>query len=179
MIKQVFIINGSGGVGKDTFIDMIPTYELLSKGENLSAYIKNLDIGNYSSVSKVKEIAKAIGWDGGKTEKDRKFLSDLKVLCTEYNNMPFNSMKEKVSEFINSDFNALFIDIREPNEIEIAKQAFNAETVLVKRDSVMHITSNMADANVYNYQYDYIIENNGDISDLNNTAKMFVDKLFN
>lgn len=163
-MKKIFILNGSGGVGKDTFVDLV------------SNYIPTI---HFSSVTKVKEIAKAIGWDGGKTEKDRKFLSDLKILCTEYNNMPFNSMKEKVSEFLNGDTNALFIDIREPNEIEIAKQAFNAETVLVKRDSVTHITSNMADANVYNYQYDHIIENNGSIEDLNNAAKMFVDKLFN
>ena len=162
-MKKIFILNGSGGVGKDTFVDLV------------SHYIPTI---HFSSVTKVKEIAKSIGWDGGKTEKDRKFLSDLKLLCTEYNNMPFNSMKEKVSEFIEGDANALFIDIREPNEIEIAKQAFNAETILVKRDSVTHITSNMADANVYNYQYDYIIENNGDIADLNNTAKMFVNKLF-
>lgn len=163
MIKKIFILNGSGGVGKDTFVDLV------------SHYIPTI---HFSSVTKVKEIAKAIGWDGGKTEKDRKFLSDLKLLCTEYNNMPFNSMKEKVSEFINGDANALFIDIREPNEIEIAKQAFNAETVLVKRDSVMHITSNMADKNVYNYQYDYVIENNGDFADLNDAAKMFVNKVF-
>ena len=163
MIKKIFILNGSGGVGKDTFVDLV------------SHYIPTI---HFSSVTKVKEIAKAIGWDGGKTEKDRKFLSDLKLLCTEYNNMPFNSMKEKVSEFINGDANALFIDIREPNEIEIAKQAFNAETVLVKRDSVMHITSNMADKNVYNYQYDYVIENNGGLADLNDAAKMFVNKVF-
>lgn len=162
-MKKIFILNGSGGVGKDTFVDLV------------SNYIPTI---HFSSVTKIKEIAKAIGWDGGKTEKDRKFLSDLKILCTEYNNLPFNSMKEMVNEFINSDANALFIDIREPNEIEIAKQAFNAETVLVIRDSVAHITSNMADANVYNYQYDHIIENNGDLADLNNTAKMFVDKLF-
>lgn len=162
-MKKIFILNGSGGVGKDTFVDLV------------SHYIPTI---HFSSVTKVKEIAKAIGWDGGKTEKDRKFLSDLKLLCTEYNNMPFNSMKEKVSEFINGDANALFIDIRELNEIEIAKQAFNAETVLVKRDSVMHITSNMADKNVYNYQYDYVIENNGDLADLNDAAKMFVNKVF-
>ena len=162
-MKRIFILNGSGGVGKDTFVDLV------------SHYIPTI---HFSSVTKVKEIAKSIGWDGGKTEKDRKFLSDLKLLCTEYNNMPFNSMKEKVSEFINGDANALFIDIREPNEIEIAKQAFNAETVLVKRDSVMHITSNMADKNVYNYQYDYVIENNGDLADLNDAAKMFVNKVF-
>lgn len=162
-MKKIFILNGSGGVGKDTFVDLV------------SNYIPTI---HFSSVTKIKEIAKAIGWDGGKTEKDRKFLSDLKILCTEYNNLPFNSMKEMVNEFLNSDANALFIDIREPNEIEIAKQAFNAETVLVKRDSVVHITSNIADANVYNYQYDHIIENNGSIKDLDNTAKKFVDKLF-
>ena len=69
MNKQVFIINGSGGVGKDTFV------ELVSK-------VFNLSVMNFSSVDKVKEIARIIGWTGGKTEKDRKFLSDLKLLCT-------------------------------------------------------------------------------------------------
>ena len=95
-MKKIFILNGSGGVGKDTFVDLV------------SNYIPTI---HFSSVTKVKEIAKAIGWDGGKTEKDRKFLSDLKLLCTEYNNMPFNSMKEMVSKFINSNYNLLFIDI--------------------------------------------------------------------
>lgn len=163
-MKKIFILNGSGGVGKDTFVDLV------------SHYIPTI---HFSSVTKVKEIAKAIGWNGGKTEKDRKFLSDLKLLCTEYNNMPFNSMNEKVSEFINSNAELLFLDIREPNEIEIAKQAFNAETILVKRNSVKHITSNMADGNVYNYQYDHIIENNGDIDDLDIAAKMFVNSITN
>jgi dephospho-CoA kinase len=162
-VKRIFILNGSGGVGKDTFVDLV------------SHYIPTI---HFSSVTKVKEIAKAIGWDGGKTEKDRKFLSDLKLLCTKYNNMPFNSIKEKVDEFIDSNALALFIDIREPSEIETAKQAFNAETVLVKRDSVKHITSNVSDENVFNYKYDYIIENNGDIDDLNNMAKRFVYELW-
>lgn len=163
-MKKIFILNGSGGVGKDTFVDLV------------SHYIPTI---HFSSVTKVKEIARAIGWDGGKTEKDRKFLSDLKLLCTEYNNMPFNSMNEKVSEFINSNAEFLFLDIREPNEIEIAKQAFNAETILIKRNSVKHITSNMADCNVYNYQYDRIIENNGSIDDLDIAAKMFVNNVTN
>ena len=60
MIKQVFIINGSGGVGKDSFIEVV-------------AKTDKCAIGNYSSVSKVKEIAKIIGWDGSKSERDRKF----------------------------------------------------------------------------------------------------------
>ena len=111
MIKQVFIINGSGGVGKDTFIEMIPTF--VDKNGNNTVWFKNLEIRNYSSVSKVKEIAKIIGWNGEKTERDRKFLSDLKLLTTEYNDMPLNDMKKYTRSFMNSgDINKiLFLHI--------------------------------------------------------------------
>lgn len=53
--KQVFIINGSGGVGKDTFVKMV------SEATDNSVL-------NFSSVDKVKDIARIIGWTGGKTE---------------------------------------------------------------------------------------------------------------
>ena len=43
--KLIFIINGSGGVGKDTFVELV---SLNNKNKN---YFK---IKNYSSVSKVK-----------------------------------------------------------------------------------------------------------------------------
>lgn len=189
MIGQVFIINGSGGVGKDTFVKMIPTYELCWKGENCSCYFKNLDVGNYSSVSKVKEIAKAIGWNGDKTEKDRKFLSDLKLLTTEYNDMPLNDMKEYAKRFMNhknsygNDNNRiLFLHIREPEEITRAVNEFseyNAKTILVKRNSVEHIISNMADKNVYNYNYDIVINNDGSIEELRNKASCFASDFLN
>lgn len=162
MNKQVFIINGSGGVGKDTFV------ELVSK-------VFNLSVMNFSSVDKVKEIARIIGWTGGKTEKDRKFLSDLKLLCTDYNNMPFNSMSEKVKEFTESNAAMLFLHIREPKEIEKAKTAFNAKTILVKRDSVKHITSNMADSNVFDYRYDIIVNNNSDLVGFEKKAAEFIN----
>ena len=159
MAKQVFIINGSGGVGKDAFVSFV------------SELIPTL---NFSSVDKVKEVAKIIGWDGGKTEKDRKFLSDLKLLCTDYNDMPFNSMADKVVEFINSNFIFLFLHIREPQEIERAKIAFHAKTILIKRDSIGHITSNMADNNVFNYDYDFVVCNDGTLDELKNKATNFV-----
>ena len=171
MNKQVFIINGSGGVGKDKFVSLVSCN---IQSPYLYAVI------NYSSVNKVKEIAKQIGWDGvSKTEKDRKFLSDLKLLCTEYNNMPFNDMKEIVNKF-NSDKLAymLFLHIREPEEIEKAKNAFNAKTILVRRDSIEHITSNMADENVFNYNYDIVINNNGTIEELDDKALDFVFDFF-
>lgn len=148
-------------VGKDTFV------ELVSK-------VFNLSVMNFSSVDKVKEIARIIGWTGGKTEKDRKFLSDLKLLCTDYNNMPFNSMSEKVKEFTESDAAMLFLHIREPEEIEKAKVAFGAKTVLIKRDAVKQITSNMADGNVFNYQYDIVVDNDGDLAGFESKAAEFV-----
>lgn len=166
MKKQVFIINGSGGVGKDTFIAFIC---LNFESKNI------LPIINFSSVDKVKKVAKLIGWDGSKTEKDRKFLSDLKLLCTNYNDMPFNSMYEKVIEFYNGNYSMLFLHIREPEEIERAKNIFNAKTILVKRDSVEHITSNMADENVYNYNYDIVINNDGTYDDLEIKALDFIN----
>lgn len=160
--KQIFIINGSGGAGKDSFV------KLISKSSDVP-------IMNFSSVDKVKEIARIIGWTGGKTEKDRKFLSDLKLLCTYYNDMPFNSMSEKVREFANSDAAMLFLHIREPEEIERAKIAFGAQTILVKRDAVKQITSNMADGNVFNYHYDIVVNNNGSLNDLRGKASKFAD----
>ena len=177
MIKQVFIINGSGGVGKDTFIEMIPTF--VDKNENSTVWFKNLEIRNYSSVSKVKEIAKIIGWDGKKTERDRKFLSDLKLLTTEYNDMPLNDMKKYTRSFMNSaDINRiLFLHIREPEEIAKAVNEFkeyNVKTILVRRDSIKHITSNMADENVYNYNYDIVINNNSTLEELRKKAECFL-----
>lgn len=159
MNKQVFIINGSGGCGKDTFVSLVADITYTT---------------NFSSVDKIKEIARSAGWDGGKTEKDRKFLSDLKLLFTDYNDLPLNSMKDKYEEFLNSNSNFLFLHIREPEEIEKAKKIFNAKTILIKRDSVKHITSNMADANVFNYDYDIVVNNDEGIEELMDKAYYLV-----
>ncbi len=171
MDKQIFIINGSGGVGKDTFVELVST-------ELNDIFKKFHTVINFSSVDKVKEIAKQIGWTGKKSEKDRKFLSDLKILTSEYCDMPFESMKNKVTEFIKDEESKfLFLHIREPEEITRAVKEFGAKTVLVIRNSVKHIVSNMADENVFNYNYDFIIDNSGTKEELNNKAKDFVQEV--
>lgn len=175
-MKQVFIINGSGGSGKDSFI------EILDK-----QFWEKCAIGNYSSVTKVKEIAKAIGWDGSKTERDRKFLSDLKLLTTEYNDMPMNDIKKMVNYFMSVDVNILvprimFLHIREPEEIAKAINEFkeyNAKAILVKRESIKHITSNMADRDVYHYDYNVVINNDGTLEELEEKAKYFMNDFLN
>ena len=161
MEKQVFIINGCGGVGKDTFVSYV---------RQKYPYM----VLNFSSVDKVKQIAKIIGWDGRKSERDRKFLSDLKCLCTGYNDMPFNSMASAVNEFAESEAEILFLHIREPEEIARAQAAFHAKTILVKRDLVKQIISNDADKNVSNYPYDIVVNNDGDLKSFRRKAEKFV-----
>ena len=104
MNKQIFITNGMARCGKDTFAkflnEIIPTLK-------------------YSSIDKVKDIAKLCGWNGGKSEKDRKFLSDLKLLTSDYSDMPFEAIKQKVNDFMkDKKYLVMLIDIREPEEIE-------------------------------------------------------------
>lgn len=169
--KQVFIINGSGGVGKDTFVELVST-------ELNDSLKKTHTVVNFSSVNKVKEIAREIGWDGKKEERDRKFLYDLKILTSKYCDMPFKSMKKEVNKFKNNNENqVMFLHIREPKEIERATKEFNAKTILVVRDTIKHITSNMADQNVFNYNYDFVINNNGTKTELNSKAKKFVEEV--
>ena len=160
-MKSIIIINGTGGCGKDTFVEYV------------SKYAK---VMNFSSVDKVKEIAKIIGWTGGKSEKDRKFLADLKKLTTEYNDMAYNDMKEKTVEFQNSDNEIMFIHIREPEEIKRAVDTLKAKTLLIKREGLSNINSNYSDANVENYKYDYIIINKT-LEELEKEAQRFVTNL--
>ena len=123
----------------------------------------------------MKEIAKLCGWDGvSKTERDRKFLSDLKLLTTDYSNMPFEAIKDKVNEFLNDDIHKIMlIDIREPDEIDKAKAAFGAKTILIENNNIECITSNMADANVFNYEYDYVVKNNGNLDEFREEVYRF------
>ena len=172
MNKQIFIINGSGGVGKDTFVELVSV--------ELNSMLKKFHtVVNFSSVDKVKEIAREIGWNGGKTEKDRKFLSDLKILTSKYCDMPFKSMKNKVEEFYEDKESCfLFLHIREPEEIKRVVNEFNAKTICIVSNRVKHITSNTADENVFNYNYDFIIDNSGSKQDLQQKAKCFVNRYF-
>ncbi len=161
--KKIIVINGTGGSGKDSFV------ELTSK------YAK---IYNFSSVDKVKEIARMIGWHGEKDDKSRKFLSDLKKITTEYNDLSYESIKDAINYFEKSDFEIMFIHIREPNEIARVVSAFGAKTLLIKRQNYSLITSNYSDANVENYSYDYVIENTT-LEELDHQACDFINELSN
>lgn len=164
MSKRIFILNGMARSGKDTFASFL--------GEFVPVF-------KYSSIDRVKFIASMCGWRGGKTEKDRKFLSDLKRLTTDYSEMSFLDVKSNVESFLvgNIPGEVMLIDIREPEEIEKAKMAFNATTILITNPNVQQISSNKSDARVYEYKYDYIITNSGTLDDLRESAKWFANDI--
>lgn len=161
-MKKIIVINGTGGSGKDTFVELVSTIK---------------KVYNVSSVDKVKEIAKICGWNGEKKEKDRKFLSDLKLLLIDYNDLPFNDICEKIEKFNNLDDEIMFIHIREPEEIDRVVKKCNAITLLIKRKGLENIETNSSDFNVDNYEYNYYINNDGTIDDLKEEATKFISEL--
>ena len=170
IMVQIIVVNGMPGCGKTTFEE----YCL----KKLAPYA---DI--YSTVTFVKEIAERCGWNGEKTPKNRKFLSDLKDLLTEWNDVPFKKT-ERAAKMLNSELAMfglndktayLFVDSREPEEIQRFCDELGAISVLVRRPSVENNeTSNHADANVFNCRYDFIIMNDKEITDLYEAADEFI-----
>jgi hypothetical protein len=151
------VINGCGTSGKDEFVKLFKTY--------------CKDVLNISSIDPIKSWAEIIGYCGKKDEKDRKLLSDLKHISIEYSNFPFNYIINNINK---SNCKIAFIHCREPKEIKKFVDYYknNIYTVLIHRKGTS-ITSNKSDRDVYEYNYDYIINNDSDINTLNKKAKDF------
>ena len=163
MKKEIVIINGSGGVGKDTFVEFCQEFA---------------KVINISSVDRVKEAAKIlVGWNGDKDDKSRKLLVDLKQLSIDYNDYPMAYIKEEADKFMeNEEQNMMFVHIREISEIEKVRKMLNAKTLLITSTRVAKITTNNSDANVDKYEYDYYISNDGTLDKLKEKAKSFVER---
>lgn len=148
MKKVAIVINGAGGVGKDTLCELAA---------------KHFKVMNISSITPIKEIASLCGWDGTKDNKARKFLSDLKNICVEYNDYPTVWAKARYDEFLSSDDEVFFVHIREPEEIAKFVKAtdMNAKTLLVRGGKRMSNEKygNISDDGVENYPYDYYFLN--------------------
>ena len=167
MKKLVIVINGSGGVGKDTICDLAA---------------KHFKVRNISSVDPIKEIATFCGWTGVKDDKARKFLHDLKILTAEYNDFPTNWALNVFREFLESDEQILFVHIREPWEIEKFVKATDgvAKTLLVRGGtrSQARIYGNAADDMVENYEYDYYFVNDHSLDETEQLVKELFDGIF-
>ena len=154
MKKIVIIINGTGGVGKDTICTMV------------SLHYKTVNI---SSIDPIKKIALEVGWKGEKNEKGRKLLSDLKTICTAYNDLSFNYIKSCYECFLQDKNEVMFVHIREPIEIQRFKTVIRTRvvTLLIKgKNRVLY--GNKSDDEVENYTYDYVYYNTKPLDELEN-----------
>lgn len=132
-------------------------------------------IKKMSMIDMIKDIATSIGWDGSKDMRDRLFLSRLKDLLTEYNDSPYQVIKSRILMEQEDGTKVLFIDARERSDIERLVKDFNATTILVKRGEPVRY-GNHADDNVFNYDYDIIVDNIDTIEDLKEKAVIFTNK---
>lgn len=163
MNKPIFVVNGMAGCGKDTF----------------AIYLNGCaNVFKVSSIDIIKKIAGLCGWDGAKTEKSRKLLSDLKRATTEYNDLSYKYVKGCIEDYVTDDYyDIMLIDIREPEEIRRVVEDFGAKTILIVNDRVPTINSNPSDAGVMNWEYDYVIDNNGTLEDFMQSVRKFAKEI--
>ena len=168
MNKKLLIINGPGGVGKDTLCDL---------------GAKHFRVYNTSTIIPIKDIAKQCGWNGAKDDKSRRFLSDLKRLCVEYNDYPTNWALERYREFLSSDDEIMFLHIREPEEIRkfVAATDGEAKTLLIRGGDRMKKASygNASDDRVEDYEYDYYFVNDKTLEEAEEDFKCFLSNILN
>ena len=166
MEKTVIVINGAGGVGKDTLCEFAE---------------KHFKVMNVSSITPIKEIAVMCGWQGEKTDKARKFLSDLKALSIEYNDYPTLWATERYKEFLLSDYEIMFLHVREGVEIEKFVRATEgrAKTLLIRGGSRMTKSSygNVSDDMVENYPYDFYFVNDKTLEEAERDFVEFLKKI--
>ncbi len=148
MKKTTIVINGAGGVGKDTMCDLLS---------------KHFRVRNISTITPIKEIAVSCGWNGSKDDRSRKFLADLKALCVGYNDLPTNWAMEQYKDFLTTDEQILIVHIREPEEIAkfVKATGGEAKTLLIRGGERTRKSAygNAADDGVENYYYDYYFVN--------------------
>lgn len=166
---KIYILNGKAGSGKTTFFKLIK--------EKCRNYVYN-----YSTVDLVKKVAYGCGWNGSKTPENRKFLSDLKDLLIEWDDVPYKDCLKEIKRItsladiydMEHDDWAIFIDCREPKEIQKFVDRLGAKTIFIDRKIEDYNASNHADANVENFEYDIVINNNGTLEDLAAVAMNFI-----
>lgn len=159
---KIFVVNGQGGSGKSSFEQLI--------SEQMSA-----PVGVTSMVAYVKQVAESLGWRGAKEPKDRLFLSRLKDALGDWDDSPFLSTCMMVKQMENDNVACCFIDAREPADIDRLKEKFNCKTILVTRGEATSY-GNHADDEVFNYEYDIIIDNSGSLDALRDMANEFIEK---
>jgi hypothetical protein len=178
---KVIIINGTPTAGKDTFINFAAKYCNAEESTN---------IFNISSVDLIKEMLVGFGWNGEKTDDIREIISKIKQIWINAQN---GATMFLINNIINihaqhqAEDNIIFCHVREPEEIDKLYQAFkgfdivgiDVMTLFIVRKGIDIASTNDADNIdvIFNYHYDTVIKNDGDLAQLEEKAIDFIDGL--
>lgn len=166
---KVIVINGSGGAGKDLFVKLFQSFYP--------------DTFNISMIDAVKHMAIDFGWDKDKDEAGRRFLSDLKDVWERYNDGPYEAITWRIEQIQllynlrNKDTKSLiiFVHAREPKDIERLVSDYNAYTILIRRPATDGRFHNHADANVTEWDYDFVYDNVGTVEEMKQDVQLIAD----
>ena len=165
----VIVINGKGGVGKDTICTIAS---------------RLFSVKTISAITPIKKIATQCGWEGGKDNKSRRFLSDLKKLLISYNDLPNRYLVDEFCDFRSQhQYDVLFVHIREPVQIaDFMERIYGTRVTLLirsdRKDTLKQKYGNSSDDNVEDYNYDYIFNNNCELDELSDKVNEFLKNMF-
>ena len=174
----IIVVSGKANSGKDTTCEFMDNY-IKTKGLK----VVNLQFSTY-----IKTYAKTIsGWSGDEDSKPRSLLQQLgtNIIRKQIDNNFFIKRIIGDIKVYSYYFDVITIsDARLPEEMDsISKEFENVIKIQVKRPNFnnnlnevekKHITEIALD----NYNdYDYVLENNGTLEDLNIKAKKIVDEV--
>jgi len=161
---HIVFINGIARSGKDTFVEYCAKYKSVSL---------------ISTVDAVKDICRReFGWDGIKDDKGRKLLASIRKVWAEYNDGPVNTVRNHIEK--SKDVAILFIMVREFDEMIRMQDLFGGSTLNIIRPDIeiCETEQKFLDMVPNDYDYNLVIVNDSDLSNLDLAAKQFCS-LFN
>lgn len=168
----IVVVNGYPRSGKDTFVEMA------------SDRLSQLAWSTYSSSS--IDFAKKITADAGidedpKTPEKRALWSAIKDAFEKYDRHASRMIMGealRLMQKMTCSQQAWFIHAREPDAIEFMKSlAVDCEfyTVFVHRSAAERVTSNASDMGVEDFAYDFTINNESTLEDLQKVSRDFAN----
>lgn len=176
----VVVVNGKPAVGKTTFQEMVK-----DRPYGMCVHIK-------SSVDKIYEVYKQLGWDGNKDNEFRMNMHLLKQMYIKNCDGPLNDLIDYIIGLVSYDTSRcghiVFYDCREADEIKKTVDTMKGLGCIGVRVKTMYIDAGDKSASTYgnpsddmatqdSYKYDIVISNTGNIEELRDIAGQFVSSI--
>jgi hypothetical protein len=180
--KAIIVINGKGGIGKDTLINVLARADAM--------------VYNASSIDPIKDMCEELNKKGIKDLAYRSLLSSIKKTVDEYyeaeNGISYTTeylvkamtLWHTQTDIHAPEYSVMFVHIREPENIaKFVKEATKKlclwrdedtilTSLLVESERSLEVCGNSSDDDVDKFDYDYKFTSNGTVEE---DSKRFVE----